>query len=301
MDTLVPAAASTLLLISVSYLSYKLLSAISALLRDGNSSTLNGSATKDPASPQWRRMFDGAVEYFTAINRKSGLGGYPQWMSGWIQKAGDPWRKDAFQILAYSEVAFIGVAAGSFIFVVFAMQSINVMLPLIFGGLAALVPPYMLVSAAQVRLVRINRGLPFALDLMILCMEAGSSFLEATEILVRSDPDNPLGQEFNFVLQSIRHGKMRRDALNEMAEKVGSADLAPVAAAINVGEELGTPVGQVLRIQRDGIRLKRTFRAEKLAGEASSKILFPSLLIMVAVLLMLVGPVIVSAVQQGWF
>jgi tight adherence protein C len=102
-------------------------------------------------------------------------------------------------------------------------------------------------------------------------------------------------------LQAIQHGKTRRAALLEMADRVKSEDLAPVIHGINTGEELGTPIGSVLRVQADGIRLKRTQRAEKLAAEASSKILFPTLLIMVAVLLMLMGPVIIKGFRDGWF
>ena len=106
-----------------------------------------------------------------------------------------------------------------------------------------------------------------------------------------------MAQEFTYFLQAVRHGKTRRTALSDMAERIGSKDLAPVIDAINTGEQLGTPVGKTLRIQAEGIRAVRTQRAEKIAAEASSKILFPTLLIMIAVLLMLMGPVIIKAVR----
>jgi tight adherence protein C len=151
------------------------------------------------------------------------------------------------------------------------------------------------------RRIAINRALPFSLDLLVLTMEAGSGFQESIEILTESDRCSPMAQEFTHYLQAVRLGKTRKSALSEMAERVRSDDLTPVVDAINTGEELGTPVGKILRIQAEGIRAARSQRAEKLAAEASSKILFPTLLIMFAVLLMLMGPVIIRAVRGDMY
>lgn len=165
------------------------------------------------------------------------------------------------------------------------------------GLVAGFAPGYIIGHKSVQRRILINRALPFSLDLLVLTMEAGSSFLESIKTLIESDPTSPMGQEFTYFLQAVDHGKTRKAALSEMAERVRSDDLTPVVDAINTGEELGTPVGKILRIQAEGIRAARSQRAEKLAAEASSKILFPTLLIMVAVLLMMMGPVIIKAVR----
>ena len=62
--------------------------------------------------------------------------------------------------------------------------------------------------------------------------------------------------------------------------------------AINLGEELGTPIGQTLRVQADAIRMRRTQRAEKLAGEASNKMALPNTLIMLANILLILAPLL---------
>ncbi|RPI27754.1 MAG: type II secretion system F family protein [Acidobacteria bacterium] len=291
---------SLVLLISVAFVSYFVLSRIAVRLSADRQMIVGIHEGMDSSLPPFRRWFETAVEYLARLNRNLKLGGYVAWAERTIRSGGDPWRKDAYQVLAYSELILVFGYFAALLLMLGLFGTLNPIGAAVIAALAALMPQYLLASHATKRMFAISRKIPFALDLMVLCMEAGSSFLESIEIMVGSDPGNPLCQEFNQVLQSIRHGKTRHDALNEMAQRVKSDALTPIVQAINTGEELGTPIGKVLRLQADGLRLKRTQRAEKLAGEASSKILFPSLLIMVAVLLMLLGPVIVKAVTEGW-
>jgi tight adherence protein C len=247
------------------------------------------------------RFFYVACKYIARWNTHSALNRHRERLNRDILVAGDPWGMAPNEIIAMSELSFVIVMPLAWIFLSSLFGSFQFFLGIVFGALAALTPGYLLGQKAVARKILVNRQLPFALDLLILSMEAGSSFLESIQTLVTSNPESPLAQEFNHALQAIQHGKTRRAALLEMAERVKSDDLSPVIHGINTGEELGTPIGSVLRVQADGIRLKRTQRAEKLAAEASSKILFPTLLIMVAVLLMLMGPVIIKGVRDGWF
>ncbi|HEV2992578.1 MAG TPA: type II secretion system F family protein [Candidatus Angelobacter sp.] len=253
------------------------------------------------AEPPLVRFFSAACKYIGRWNTHPALDRYRERLSRDILTAGDPWHQTPNEIIAMAELSFVVVMLLAWLFLSSLFGSFQFFLGIVFGGLAALTPGYLLGQKAVARKIMVNRQLPFALDLLILSMEAGSSFLESIETLVTSNPTSPLAEEFNHVLQAIQHGKTRRAALLEMADRVKSEDLAPVIHGINTGEELGTPIGSVLRVQADGIRLKRTQRAEKLAAEASSKILFPTLLIMVAVLLMLMGPVIIKGFRDGWF
>lgn len=251
--------------------------------------------------PPLVRFFAVACKYIARWNTHLPLNRYRARLHRDVLMAGDPWGMTPDEIIAMSELSFLLTTLLAWIFLSSFLGSFQLFLGLVLGVLAALTPGYMLGQKAVARKIQINRQLPFALDLLILSMEAGSSFLESIQTLVTSNPISPLAEEFNHVLQAIQHGKTRRAALLEMAERVQSEDLGPVVHGINTGEELGTPIGSVLRVQADGIRLKRTQRAEKLAAEASSKILFPTLLIMVAVLLMLMGPVIIKGFRDGWF
>ena len=208
-----------------------------------------------------------------------------------------PWNLDEDELLELAEILFVGVTLLALIGFLILFDSFSLFTALGLGVCAAFAPGYIVGHKSVQRRIAINRALPFSLDLMVLTMEAGSTFQESIETLIDSDPDSPMGQEFTYFLQAKLHGKTRHAALAEMAERVGSNDLTPVVDAVNTAEELGTSIGKILRIQAEGIRGTRSQRAEKLAAEASSKILFPTLLIMVAVLLMMMGPVIIKAVR----
>ena len=242
-----------------------------------------------------------ACAYIAPWNRSERLKRYRERLAKDIAAAGDPWRMSSEEIVAAAELAGVGVTLAVWVLTALAFGSLQILFGLGCGVIAALTPGYLIGQQGITRRIYINRQLPFALDLLILTMEAGSSFLESIQTFVASNPDTPLAEEFHYMLRAIELAKTRKAALIEMAERVQSEDLTPIVQAINTGEELGTPIGIVLRAQSEGIRLKRTQRAEKLAAEASSKILFPTLLIMVAVLLMLMGPVIIKALHDGWF
>ena len=158
-------------------------------------------------------------------------------------------------------------------------------------------PGIWLSSFVSTRLVAIHRQLPYMLDLVVMAMEAGSSFLEALGIYIQDNRTDALAEEFNFFVSEIQLGKTRREALINLADRVGSDEVRSFALAIIQGEELGTPLGTLLRVYSDGMRVKRTQSAEKIAGEAAVKILGPSMLMMIAVVLLVLGPIIIKYIR----
>jgi tight adherence protein C len=256
-----------------------------------------------PGEPQdWTRTVLAVTgRIFSRVNRIPKVVDYRLKLRQDNIAAADPWNLNEYELLALSELAAVVIAVLAWLGMLVFYGSFNFITGIALGIFAGFLPGYIITQRAVQRRIAVNRALPFSLDLMVLCMEAGSSFLESIQTLVDSDPASPLAQEFNYFLQSVRHGKIRRTALDEMAERVRSDDLKPVADAINTGEEMGTPVGRILRFQSEGLRNVRSQRAEKLAAEASSKILFPTLLIVLAVMLMLMGPVIIKMVHGDWF
>lgn len=159
------------------------------------------------------------------------------------------------------------------------------------------IPVLWLSSYVENRLTTIHRQLPYMVDLLVMAMEAGSSFLEALGIYIQDNRKEALAQEFALFLSEINLGKTRTEALTNLADRVGSEELRSFVLAVNQGEEMGTPLGALLRIYSDGLRLKRTQRAEKIAGESAVKILGPSMMIMVAVVLLVLGPVLVKYIR----
>jgi tight adherence protein C len=163
--------------------------------------------------------------------------------------------------------------------------------------LGTLAPYWWLKDRAHNRTRRIDRELPYGLDLIALAMGAGSTFNEAVRTLVREDPQSPLNQELRQVLGEIEMGRTRTEALLNFGQRIPLEELKSIVSAIIQGETLGTPLTDALRMQSNLLRLKRSVRAEKLAGEAAVKILLPSVLILISVLIMVLGPVIVRAVK----
>ena len=147
--------------------------------------------------------------------------------------------------------------------------------------------------------MQILKALPNVLDLLTLSVEAGKDFVTALRDILNRRPADELGFELRKTLHEIQLGKPRHTALEEMALRVRQPELTSVMNAIVQSDELGVSIGQVLRIQAEQLRVKRFARAEKLAGEAPVKILFPvALLIFPAVFLVVIAPMMMRALEM---
>ena len=151
-----------------------------------------------------------------------------------------------------------------------------------------------LAQKAALRLFRIKQRLPFLLDLLTLLMEAGATFLQSLEESVAEFRDHPVGVEFGRVLSEINMGKSRIEALEAMRDRLDDPEVTSIVGSIIQGETLGTPLARLFRTQADVLRIKRTQRAETIAGEAGVKMLLPSVLVMAATVLIILGPFVLS-------
>jgi len=151
-----------------------------------------------------------------------------------------------------------------------------------------------LAARARHRLLRIKRRLPFLLDLLTLLMEAGSTFLQALQDAVEQFGEHPVGQEFGRVLAEISMGKGRIGALESMRDRLNDDEITGIVGSIIQGEQLGTPLARLFRTQADVLRMKRTQRAETVAGEAGVKMLLPAILIMASTVLIILGPFVLA-------
>ena len=163
----------------------------------------------------------------------------------------------------------------------------------------AIMPDQWLRKAVKKRHLQIQKDLPFTLDLLTLAVEAGMDFMSAIQRNVEHDHLNPLDEELIRVLHENQLGKTRREALKSMSERVNLPELKSVVNALVQADELGVSIGSILKIQSEQMRQKRFERAEKLAQEAPVKMLFPLLCcIFPAVILILMGPIILSMLKQ---
>ena len=132
--------------------------------------------------------------------------------------------------------------------------------------------------------------MPDALDLLTICVEAGLGF-DAAMSRVHEKWVNDLGLELGRVIQEIRLGKLRRDALRDMSDRLGVPEMTSFVAAVIQSEQLGVSMAKVLRIQSDQMRVRRRQMAEEEAHRAPIKMVFPiALLIFPSIMLILLGP-----------
>lgn len=155
-----------------------------------------------------------------------------------------------------------------------------------------------LAARARYRLLRIKRRLPFLLDLLTLLMEAGSTFLQALAEAVEQFGDHPVGHEFGRVLSEINMGKARTTALQALRDRLDDDEITSIVGSIIQGEELGTPLARLFRTQADVLRIKRTQRAETIAGEAGVQMLLPAILVMASTVLIILGPFVLGFVYS---
>jgi tight adherence protein C len=136
----------------------------------------------------------------------------------------------------------------------------------------------------------IRKAMPDALDLLTICVEAGLGF-DAAMAKVSEKWETDLSQAFGRVIQEIQLGKLRREALRDMADRIGLAEMTSFVAAVIQSEMLGVSMAKVLRIQSEQMRVKRRQMAEEEAHKAPVKMLIPmALLIFPALMVVLLTP-----------
>jgi tight adherence protein C len=146
----------------------------------------------------------------------------------------------------------------------------------------------------------LQKTLPFYLDLITLCVEAGLNLQGALNQAVDKGPKGVLQQELQRVLRDIRNGKARADALRAMSDSVQEASVSNFVTAMIQAERLGMNLGPVLRAQADQRRSERFLRAEKLAIEAPVKLLFPLIaFIFPCTFIVLFFPIVIQFMQSG--
>jgi tight adherence protein C len=151
------------------------------------------------------------------------------------------------------------------------------------------------------RLRLISKQIPYSLDLIALAMGAGATFTEAVQTVIREKTEDPFNVELKALLAEMDLGTTRRKALENMSERVPLDPLRSIISSVIQAEELGTPLSEVLHSQANLLRLHRSTYAENAAAVASIRILVPSLLILMAVILALFAPMILKGVRGGLY
>jgi len=153
-----------------------------------------------------------------------------------------------------------------------------------------MLPSYFLKTRAAQRAEEIQDNLPDVLDLLTVSVEAGLGF-DAALVKVVEKIRGVVSQEFGRVLQEIKMGKPRRDALRDLGGRSGTDDMVSFVGSIIQADQLGVSIGNVLRLQSEQMRQKRRQRAEEKALKAPVKMLIPLILfIFPTIFIVVLGP-----------
>jgi tight adherence protein C len=161
-------------------------------------------------------------------------------------------------------------------------------------------PDMWLFNAISRRKVKINRALPDALDLLVICMEAGlgidQAVLRIADEIHLLHPD--LTEELLIIGREQRAGKPRLDAWRSMADRVDLDTVRQFVAMLVQTERLGTPIARALGTFADGLRTKRLMLAEEQAAKTTVKLIFPlAIFIFPALFVVLLGPGVLSIMK----
>jgi tight adherence protein C len=160
-------------------------------------------------------------------------------------------------------------------------------------------PMMSLNSTIKKRQNGILKALPDALDLLVICVEAGLGFDTAMG-KVYEKWDNDLSIAFGRVLQEIQLGRTRSNALRDMSKRLDVPDLTSFTAAIIQAEQLGVSIARILRVQSDQMRIKRRQRAQETAQKAPVKMIFPLVfLVFPSIWIVLLGPSVFIIMDSG--
>ncbi len=164
-------------------------------------------------------------------------------------------------------------------------------------GYGAFMPSFMLSRQITKRKGKITRALPDALDLMVVCVEAGLGLNAALHRVGREmelvDPN--LSEELAVTNREIRAGKPRDEALRNLGDRTGVDDVKSLVAMLVQTDRFGTSIADSLRVFADSMRTKRRQRAEEMVAKAAIKLIFPLLLfIFPALLIVLMGPALIK-------
>ena len=173
--------------------------------------------------------------------------------------------------------------------------------PIVLGALGYFAPVLWLRGKITRRQREIVKSLPDALDLLTVSVEAGLGF-DAAIAKVAEKWDDELSRAFERVIHEIRIGKLRREALRDMADNMDVPDVTSFVAAIIQADQLGVSLSKILRIQSEQMRTKRRQRAEEMAHKAPIKMLIPMVfLIFPALYIVLLGPAVLVLLHSGVF
>jgi tight adherence protein C len=208
--------------------------------------------------------------------------------------------REAKSVTWYTGLRVFGAILG---FGICLFSGIGITSPLLLLGgplLGFVLPRFLLKRAITKRQHRIRIGLPDALDLTVICVEAGLG-LDQALMRVAQDLDHAhpeLSEELRLVNLEMRAGKPRTEAMRNLAERTGVDEVRSLVGVLIQTDRFGTSIAQALRIHSDSLRTERRQRAEEQAAKTTIKLVPPLVVfILPSVIVVTLGPAVISLIR----
>jgi len=214
----------------------------------------------------------------------------------WLIQAG---YRDPRHITMYTG-SRLAAALFGFLLVVVASGFSSVPLLISVTGFGFFLPRFVLKRLIQSRQQRIKIGLPDALDLTVICVEAGlaldQAMMRVGQDLHHAHPE--LSEEFHLVNLEMKAGKPRAEALRNLVERTGVDDIRSLVGTLIQTDRFGTSVAQALRVHSDSLRTERRQRAEEQAAKTTIKMVIPLVLfVLPSIIFVTLGPAVIQLIR----
>ena len=211
------------------------------------------------------------------------------------------------------DTAHINMSAGAFfnlklllcgllaVLAVSLTGTVNPLVTIILIILGYIIPDFYLKRKVARRKYLIARRIPETVDLLGLCIEAGLDFVNAVKWVIDRTPHTPMTEELAFVVEEIKWGKPRIQALKDMSHRLEISEITSFVQTIIQAERMGTPVAEAFAILSEDARAQRFHRGERTALQAPIKILLPLIFFIMPVIGIIVGGPILLTFMKGGF
>jgi tight adherence protein C len=248
------------------------------------------------------RILDRLVRLLAGINRWLPTGWYSIHTKTRLQAAG-LMKLSIFHFLVLQE---IGAATGLLVYMLtvdlqrFLHEfKVGWLIFLVLTGW--FVPDLWLSNRIHSRRTSVSRDLPDVVDLLTLCIDAGLDFMSSLTRVVREFRRCPTTEELGFVIQEVRIGKRRRDALQAFAQRVQTTEARSFSRSLRQADRMGTGLTEALRILSEDMRMQQYHWADRFAQQAPLKMLVPLVLSLAVALIIVAAPTLVQFFQGGGF
>ncbi len=252
---------------------------------------LTAVASQDREPPQWTRL----LEILARLHQRMPTTWYTAKMTRRLEHAG--MHVPPIHFLVVQE---LGALAGLVLFAVtIGLQDIHpgMLVGFLLGGY--LLPSFWLNNRIKERRLTVTRDLPEVVDLLSLCVGAGSDFMTALNRIVREFRPCPVREELGILLQEVRVGKRRRDALRGFADRLQTPETSTFARTLIQVDRMGTGLAEALTILSEDMRLARYHWAERFAQQAPMKMLLPLIMSLGAAMMIVAGPILIQFMRGG--